>query len=77
MMVIFIVTATKGVFLVKYGHWKTAQEAKPTPMKLKNGVYVPNGIIQRIDKWWTRFAWVWGAWMLTMIVALLLGYRIQ
>ncbi|RYG85407.1 MAG: hypothetical protein EON59_12250 [Alphaproteobacteria bacterium] len=56
-----------------YGWWmrfKTAEEGKPTRMKLKNGVYVPWGRVERIQRVTTVITWIWLAWMASMLVAL-------
>lgn len=49
-LAIFFAVLLKSILAVQWGRFKARQEAKPTPMKLRNGVYVPWGPVQRIER---------------------------
>lgn len=49
-LAIFLAVVLKSILAVHWGRFKARQEAKPTPMKLRKGVYVPWGPVQRIER---------------------------
>ena len=71
MMTVFIAVVIKGMILAWWRRYKLRQEAMPVTMKLRNGVYVPNGPVQRIERVINRAVWVWLAWLAFWIVAVI------
>lgn len=69
------------IFLSAMGHtflagwwmrFKDAEQAKPTQTRLRGGVYVPWGRVERIQRVGKIIFWIWLVWMAVMLVAL--GY---
>lgn len=49
-LAIFIAIMLKSILAAQWGRYKARQEARPTPMKLRRGVFVPWGPVQRIER---------------------------
>lgn len=74
---IFWSTLLLGFLREIWSAYKRRKMREPTPMKLKNGVYVPWGIEQRSAYWWRRFGELSIAYFLllgTAIVARSMGW---
>lgn len=75
-LAIFLSTFIKGLILAQWDKFKERKAREPIPMKLKNGVYVPWGPVQRIQRilHWMLMIWlVYIAILLVLVAALKLG----
>lgn len=69
-LVIFLSAALHSLLYGWWQRYKTREGAKPTSMKLRNGVYVPWGTVERIQRGGQVILWIWLAWMAAMLIAL-------
>lgn len=67
-LIAFCAAALRGLIHVAWGWYKSKKALEPTPMKLKNGVYIPWGLAERARWWSHRFGEVF-----IIYVALLIG----
>lgn len=66
-LAIFLAITLKMMLLAWWDRYKTRQESLPTPMKLRNGVFVPWGRVDRIRRWLNIVTVVWVIWMVAML----------
>lgn len=75
-LVIFLGAAIHGVLIVAWGSYKKRQSQKPVTMKLRRGVYVPWGPIERIQRF-NKFAGYMGmVWFSLLACAILYAWLI-
>jgi len=70
-MVIFIAVFIKGLILVWWDRYQTRQARRPTPMKLRDGVYVPWGPVDRIKSAGNMAVKIWLVYMALMLAVLI------
>lgn len=68
MLVIFVTMVLRGMVLSWWDRKKARWAAMPTPMKLKNGVYVAWGPAERWDRFMRIFSMVWLVYIAIIIV---------
>lgn len=77
-LAIFIAVMLKSALFVQWERYKARQESRPTTMRLKNGVYVPWGPVQRIQRFFQIALYIWLFWMAVMLALLaytkIMGY---
>lgn len=71
--VIACVAAIHGGISVWWQSYKKKHAALPTPMKLRKGVYVPWGPVQRIQRVLGVLIWIYMAWLALIGSILLYG----
>lgn len=70
-LVIFITIALKSILYAQWQRFKVAQARKPIDLRLRNGVYEEWGIVQRLQRLFRALCWVWLAYMVALIAALI------
>lgn len=70
MLVIFFAVAIKGWLASQWERYKARQALVPTPMKLKNGVHVPWGPVEKIRRAFNIFSYIWLAYIIALLVGL-------
>lgn len=70
-IVIIVSIALKTVLMALWDGYKERKAREPKPMKLKKGVYVAWGPVEKIQAFMTVFVYVWAAWMASMILFLI------
>lgn len=69
-LIIFLSAIGHTMLVAWWDRYKAAENSKPTRMKLKNGVYVPWGRVERIQRVGHILTWIWMFWMAVMLIAL-------
>ena len=70
-LVIFAATTIKALMLVWWDRYKARKAQEPTPLELRNGVYVPWGPVEKVRHYGWRLTQVWMVYMAILILALL------
>jgi hypothetical protein len=66
----FIAAIGHMMLLAWWDRFKAREAEKPIPMKLRKGVYVPWGRVQRIRRWGDRLTIAWLVYIALLLVAL-------
>lgn len=59
-LIVFAATLIRALILEWWDRYKERKLREPIPMKLRNGVHVPSGPVQRIERLlnWAFFFWL-------------------
>ncbi|UIJ43800.1 hypothetical protein LZK98_11925 [Sphingomonas cannabina] len=71
-LTIFIAVAIKGVLYSWWERYKHAEAGKPVTMKMRNGVYVPWGRVQKIQRAFNIIVAIWAVWIAAMLIAIVI-----
>lgn len=69
-LVIFMGVMLKNVVATRYNRFKEREALKPQQMVLKNGVYVPWGRVQKIERGLDIGTLIWVIWIVGMLAAI-------
>lgn len=69
-LAIFLAVTIKGFIYVRWWRFKDREARKPTQMKLKKGVYVPWGRIQRIERGINIATVIWVMYIIALLALL-------
>lgn len=69
-MIIFVAIAIKGVILAQWDAYKVRKANEPIPLELRNGMYVPWGLVQKVQHYGWRITQVWMVYMAVLLIAL-------
>jgi hypothetical protein len=69
-LAIFLTIMIKTMILSWWDKFKERKALEPIPMKERNGVYVPWGIVQKVQNFGIHAARVWGVYMLILLLML-------
>lgn len=70
-LVIGLTIFLKNIMLSWWERYKERKASEPIPLKLKNGVYVPWGPVQRINRLINIAVIIWAVYMAILIVWLI------
>lgn len=70
-LIIFAVVTIKALILAWWERYKERKASEPIPLKLKNGVYVPWGPVQRINRLINIAVIIWAVYMAILIIWLI------
>lgn len=68
-LLLALVAFLHGLLAAWWQRFEAAEAGKPIPMKLRNGVYVPWGRVERIQRWIDRLFVAWLVYTALLLVA--------
>lgn len=68
-LIIFAAVLVKSVILAWWQRFKAKKAGEPIPMKLKNGVHVAWGPVQKVQHYGWRLTQLWMVYMVCIIAA--------
>lgn len=77
LFVIFAAITIKSMILCWWDRFKAREAQEPIPTKLRNGVYVPWGPVQKIQHYGWRWTQLWMVYMAVLVLALIYVKIIQ
>lgn len=75
-LVIAASTTTLGILRAWWSGFKQRKAQKPTPTKLRKGVYVPWGIVERVESMLDVALVVWLIYIAALILLLIYKYSV-
>lgn len=69
-LAIFLAVLLKSLFANWWERYKAREALKPVTMKLRNGVHVPWGTVERVQRYFQIAMWIWLAYMIVLLALL-------